>query len=65
MCGCEEKHEGIRCHDAGCTCHETSPSVWVMGSDGSLYSITSERVAQRLAESYEDIAIYFFATLVT
>lgn len=39
-------------------------TVWCVGRDGSVYSISSEKIAARLAEDYFDHAIYFFATLV-
>lgn len=38
-------------------------TVWVVVNDGSIYSISSERTAASLAEKFEGVAIYFFASL--
>lgn len=67
MCSCVTKHEGIKCTEVGCTCHEDSPTIWCAGAESRLQGFflinnTMEEQAQSLAESRRDL-FYFFATL--
>lgn len=63
MCGCEEAHPGIFCHDAGCTCHKNSPTPWARTPQMGIYSVDmGEERASELADIFTDV-IYFFATL--